>query len=195
MKRTEEVYREILHQAEKGKNTLTQKAISEKLELSLSNVNSAISPLKRMGAVEVKKMCFNVINQKKILYYWASARNLNKDIAYSTRAEKSVVELEKSMPDSAVFTAYSAYKFKFKDAPADYSEVYVYGGDIKEMKIRFPESKNAPNIIVLKKDKNIDKYGRIATNASIFVDLWNLREWYAQDFLRSMEQKWSIGTQ
>ena len=195
MKRTEEVYREILYQAEKGSSILTQKAVSDKLNLSLSNVSNAIAPLRRMNAVEVRKMCFHIINLKKVLYHWASVRNLKKDILYSTRYEKSVIEIEKLMPDSVVFTAYTGYRLKFKEAPADYSEIYVYSGDLDEIKRRFPESKNTPNIFVLKKDKNMDKYGKIATNANIFVDLWNLPEWYAKDFLKSMEQKWNIGTQ
>ena len=195
MKRTEEVYREILYQAEKGNKVLTQKAISEKLGLSLSNVSNALRPLRDMGAIKVKKMCFHVINPKKILYYWASIRNLKKDVIYSTRANFGVAEIEKSMPDSVVFTAYSGYKHKFKDAPADYSEVYVYADDAEEIKKRFPESKNAPNLFILKKDKNIDKYGKLATNANILVDLWNLSEWYAQDFLKAMEQKWNTGIQ
>ncbi|MBI2653933.1 winged helix-turn-helix transcriptional regulator [Candidatus Woesearchaeota archaeon] len=194
MKRTEEVYREILYQAEKGNNIITQKYISDKLNISLSNVSNAISPLRRMGAIQVKKMCFHIVNFKKILYHWASVRNLKKDIIYSTRTEKSVADIEKSVPDSAVFTAYSGYRLKYKDAPADYSEVYVYCDDLGEIKKRFPESKNTPNIFVIKKDKNIDKYGKIATNANIFVDLWNLPEWYSQEFLKAMEQKWNIGT-
>ena len=194
MKRTEEVYREILYQAEKGNNVLTQSDISKKLDLSLSNVSNAIAPLRRMGAIEVKKMCFHIINTRKIVYHWASVRNLKKDIVYSTRVEKSVIEIEKSMPDSVIFTAYSGYKLKYKDMPADYSEIYVYSDDLLEIKRRFAESKNVPNIFVLKKDKNIDKYGKIATNANIFVDLWNLSEWYAQEFLKAMEQKWNIGT-
>ena len=195
MKRTEEVYREILYQEEKGNAKLTQKAISDKLGISLSNVSNALQPLRRMNAISVKKMCFYIVNPKKILYHWASLRNLKKDIVYATRYEKSVVEIEKLMPDSAIFTAYSGYRLRFKDTPADYSEVYIYSNDIKEIKKRFPESKNTANIFVLKKDKNMDKYGKIATNANIFVDLWNLAEWYAKDFLKAMEQKWNIGTQ
>src|SRR3989338_1954214 len=193
MKRTEEVYREILHQSEKGCKTLTQKFISEKLEVSLSNVNNALNPLRRMGAIDVKKRCFRIINENKIIYHWASARNLKKDIIYARRAEKSMADIEKSMPVSAVFTAYSAYRLRFHDAPSDYSEVYVYCDDLEEIKKRFPESKNVPNIFVLKKDKSMDKYGKIATNANIFVDLWNLPEWYAQEFLKAMEQKWNTG--
>ncbi len=195
MKRTEEVYREILYQAEKGNNVLTQKAISDKLNLSLSNVSNALVPLRRMGAIEVKKMCFHIINAKKILYHWASIRNLKKDIIYSTRAEKSVIEIEKSMPDSVTFTAYSGYRLKYNEASADYSEIYIYSNDLDEIKKRFSAPKNTPNIFVLKKDKNMDKYGKIATNANIFVDLWNLPQWYAQEFLKTLEQKWNIGTQ
>lgn len=195
MKRIEEVYREILYQAEKGSNVITQKAISDKLELSLSNVSSALAPLRRMGAISVKKMCFHIVNQKKIIYHWASVRNLKKDIAYSTRAEKSITEIEKSMPDSVIFTACSAYRMRYKDAPADYSEVYVYSDDLEEIKKRFPESRNTPNIFVLKKDKSIGKYGKIATNANMFVDLWNLPDWYAQDFLKELEKKWNTGIQ
>lgn len=195
MKRTEEVYREILYRAEKEKNILTQKELSIKLQLSLSNVNNALAPLRRMNAINPKKMCFQIINPKKILYYWASIRNLKKDIAYSTRTSKNVIEIEKSMPDSVIFTAYSAYRLKYSDAPADYSEVYVYSDDIDEMKKRFPESKNIPNIFVLKKDRNMEKYGKIATNANIFVDLWNLPEWYAKDFIKGLEEKWNTGAQ
>ena len=195
MKRTEEVYREILHQAEEGNNILTQKAISDKLSLSLSNVSNALKPLRRMNAIAVKKMCFHIVNPRKILYHWASIRNLKKDIIYSTRAERSVIDIVKSLPDSVAFAAYSAFRLRYKEYPADYSEVYVYSNDIEEIKKRFQESKNIPNIIVLKKDKSMDKYGKITTNANIFVDLWNLAEWYAQDFLKAMEQKWNIGTQ
>ena len=192
MKRTEEVYREMLFQAEKENIALTQKEISEKLALSLSNINKAIAPLRRMGAIEVKRMGLNIINARKIIYYWASSRNLAKDIVYSTRVEKNVKDIEKRMPD---FTAYSAYALKYREAPADYSEVYVYCDDLDEIKKRFPSNRNRPNLFVLKKDRSIDKYGKIATTANIFVDLWNLGEWYAAEFIKELEKKWNIGTQ
>lgn len=195
MKRSEEVYREILDQVEKKNYKLTQKYISEKLGLSLSNVNYALAPLRRMNAIQVRRMFFQIISPKKILYYWSSIRNLKKDIIYSTRLEKNALGIEKLMPDSAVFTAYSGYRLEYGDAPSDYSEVYVYCSDIGEIRKRFPESRNIPNIFVLRKDKNMDKYGKIATKASIFVDLWNLPEWYSKDFIDAMEEKWNIGAQ
>ena len=183
MKKLELVYNKILEEAIENKNyKLTQKSLSKELNISLSTVNYALKPLRNMGAVKINLKNLNIINIKKILYYWASIRNIEKDIIYKTRIDKNVVEIEKLMPNNAIFTAYSAYKFKFKDVPADYSEVYVYGNkdDIKE---RFKESRGIPNLFVLKKDINK------LTLANLFVDLWNLKEWYAKDYLNALERR------
>ena len=196
MKRIEEIYREILYQALEKKNyALTQKGIAVKLRVSISTVNHALQILRKMNAIKVNPRNFKIVNPRKILYYWACIRDVKKDIVYKTRVVDSVINIEKNMPNNVAYAAYTAYKFKFKDAPSDYSEVYVYSNDVNEMKRRFPESKNTPNIFIIKKDKNMDKYGKIATNANIFVDLWNLPEWYAQEFLKAMENKWNTGMQ
>jgi len=184
MKKIELVYREILFNSiEKKRRTLTQKELAEKLNISLSTVNHAMKPLRKMGSVRIKKRSFEVVNVKKILYYWASVRNIDRDIIYFTRIEKSASQIEKSMPQGVEFACYSAYKFKFNDVPADYNEVYIYSNNSEEIKKRFPEKKGPPNLFVLKKD--FDK----VTIAQIFVDLWNLKEWYAKEFMKSMEER------
>ena len=40
-------------------------------------------------------------------------------------------------------------------------------------------------------DKNADEkfYGAVCTNGQIFVDLWNLKDWYASEFVKAMENK------
>ena len=183
MKKLELVYDKILEEAIENKSyKLTQKALSKELKISLSTVNHALKPLKNMGAIKINLKNFEIINIKKILYYWASIRNIGKDIIYKTRVDKSVKGIEQNMPNSVIFTAYSAYKFKFKDTPADYSEVYVYG-NLEDIKKRFKEVKGIPNLFVLKKDINK------LTLANLFVDLWNLKEWYARDFLQTLENK------
>ena len=192
MKKIELVYREILYQhLEKKNNKMTQLAIALKLNISLSTVNHALRPLRAMVAVDVKLKNFAVVDGKKILYYWASLRSVGKDIVYKTRIEKPVQKIESEMPASIIYGAFSAYKFKFKDVPADYSESYVYSDDesLDEIKKRFPESKNVPNLFVLKKDDLMENYGKTTTLAQTFVDLWNLREWYAKEFLTALEKK------
>ena len=188
MKKIEFVYREILFNAiEKEKKDLTQAYLANTLEVSLSTINLALKSLARMNAVRIRKRGFDIIDVRKVLYYWASMRNVEKDIIYRTRVEEPVTKIEKQMPDNIVFTAYSAYKFKFENTPADYSEVYVYGTE--EIKKRFKPNNKIPNVFVLKKDNQIEKYGKSVTIASLFVDLWNLKQWYAKDFLKALEAK------
>ena len=186
MKRTEEVYREILFGSiELGKNRFTQSELACNLNASLSVVNLALKPLRRMHAIDNHKMGFYVVDKRKILFYWASIRIVDKDIIYQTRVEKPVREIERSMPHNVIFGAYSAYKFMFDDVPADYSEVYAYSDNLENIKKRFPETIGPPNLFVLKRDSNLKKM----TRAQIFVDLWNTKEWYARDFLDAIEVK------
>jgi predicted transcriptional regulator len=190
MKKTEQVFREVLYQAiEKNNPCLKQSELSKKLKFSLSTINLAVKKLERMNAIKIKKMEFRVTDVKKILYLWASTRNLEKDIIYQTRAEMPVREIEKNLPN-ITYAAYSAYKFRFKDVPADYSEVYVYADEkeAEEIKKRFPLNGKNPNLFVLKQE-GLGEYPKTGTIAQVFVDLWNLKQWYASDFLKALEQK------
>ena len=198
MKKIELIYREILYNAtEKGKFELTQSELSKKFGLSLSVVNAAVKKLEAIGAVKILPRSFKIVDLKKALYYWASIRNFNKDILFKARVEMPVREIERNMPN-LMLTAYSAYKFRFNDVPADYSEVYAYAdeGELELIKKRFgldeknKSSKN-PNLFVLKKDAFIEKYGKIPI-VQIFTDLWNLKEWYAQEFVKGFEQRLNL---
>lgn len=188
MNKIEFVFEEILYQVlEKKNNKLTQVYLSKELGISLSTVNLALKHLRKMNAVDVGLRSFTVIDPKKILLYWASIRNLEKDIIYKTRVELPVRKIESDMPHGITFGVYSAYKFRFKDVPADYSEVYVYAdGGVEE---RFLHSRNEPNLLVLKKDENLKRYGELTTIARTFVDLWNIPTWYAKDFLKQLEAR------
>lgn len=188
MKKAELVYREILYAAlEKKTRVLTQAEIARTLKISLSTVNNALRPLVRMGAIEVKPRNFHVVDIKKILHYWASIRDLQKDVIYMTRVEAPIRDIEKTMPEDVVFAGYTAYKFLFHEVPADYSEVYVYGD--ASIQKRFPKKNGIPNLFVLKKDAMIETYGRATTIANTFVDLWNVKEWYAKKFVEAMEER------
>lgn len=186
MKKIELVYKEILDRLiENQIKVSTQSCLAKTLKISLSTVNHALSYLKQMNAIKVKPNSFEIISPKKILLYWASIRNLEKDIVYKTRSPLEITQIEKNMPNNVIYAAYSAYKFLFKNMPADYSEVYIYSDEdnLKQIKKRFPETKNQPNLFILKKE--FDKMSQ----SLLFVDLWNLKQWYAKDFLKAMEEK------
>lgn len=194
MKKIEQVFREILYQAmEKGNKKMTQLELSKNLGFSLSTINLALKKLEKINAVKIGKMNFIVIDVKKIIYYWASVRDLEKEIIWKARIEMPVREIERAMPE-VVWGSYGAYKFKFNDVPADYSEVYVYCDEdgMEKIKNRFKVSKKEYknfNLFVLMADKNMRRYNKTCTIGQLFADLWNLRQWYAKDFLTALENK------
>jgi hypothetical protein len=193
MKKKEWVYREALYTImELKEKKLTQLSLAPKLKISLSTVNNALRPLVKMGAVDVTGMGFRVTDEEKLAAYWASIRDLEKDIKYQTRVDAPVSDIEKNMPPGIIYTAYSGYKFKFGDVPADYSEVYIYASpDMHEIKARFPELKGPPNLFVLVADPQLISISKesIAPSCQLYVDLWNLKEWYAKDFLKALERR------
>jgi len=195
MKKIEEVYREILYRAmEKNEFALTQSELSKKLGISLSIVNSVVKRLNSIGAIRIQQRSFDVLDIKKILYVWASLRNLGKDIIFQVRIDAPVREIERILPN-VFYTAYTEYKLRFGDVPADYSEIYVYANEdelaeIKKrifgFKISLENSGADSNFFVLKKDSSLDLYKETPL-AQIFVDLWNLKEWYAKEFIIAFE--------
>jgi DNA-binding transcriptional regulator YhcF (GntR family) len=191
MKRIERVYCEILQKIlQEEKNTTTQKRLSQDCDVSIGIVNYALKPLHQMGIVEKKQRSFTTINPKKLLLYWASIRSFANEIIYSTFSEENTRDIEHMMPP-CIFTAYSGYKNMFDVAPADYREIYVYG-DPTTIKKRFPPTTSSiNNIFVLKKDEYIEKRSKngIAPIQLIYVDLWNLNTWYANEFIRDLDKK------
>jgi len=192
MKKTEIIYREILFDAiENKRNRFTQLELSKRLNVSLSTVNNALKPLDKIGGISIEKRFFSIRDIEKILILWATKRNLDKDIIYKTNVNLPIQDIEKNLPSKIIYTAYSAYKFKFNDVPADYSEVIVYSNNPDEIKARFPFKKGHANLIVLNQDKEMDRLAKnnIAPSAQVYVDLWNLGTWYAKEFLKALEQK------
>ncbi|MDI6642454.1 MAG: winged helix-turn-helix domain-containing protein [Candidatus Hodarchaeaceae archaeon] len=177
MKKGERVLREILYRFhERNERFMSQKALAEACGLSLGTVNPIVRRLEQLGAIEKKPLGFRVSDVTRILLYWASKRNLAKDIVYSTSTSLSAANIEKDLPQGSVMTAYSGFNARFGEVPIDYQEVYVYA-DPAELKRRFPRARGRlNNLIVLKPDEHLIRLseGGIAPLAQIYVDLWQL---------------------
>lgn len=192
MSKKEIIWREILYQATEKKNTeFTQKALAKRFGFSLSTIFNSLRILRQTGAVRVSGRSFEVQDAEKFLYLWATHRNLEKETAYKTCTGLSVKETEGSLPSGVVFGAYSAYVKKYGEEPADYDKVFVYADpkELAEIKRRFPFKKGYVNLVVLKKDVELAKFGQTSPDVQTFVDLWNLREWYAKEFLNKLKDK------
>ena len=193
MTKKEIIWREILFLAlEKNKANFTQKEFAEKYGFSLSTVFNALKIPRSSGIIEAGGRGFNVLDSEKFLYLWATLRRMKKDIFYKTRVEKPVRQIEGEMPPGVIFGAFSAYVKRYKDAPADYDKVYIYAqkSRLAEIKRRFPAQKGRENLIVLLADPWLKTFGTgITPDCQTFVDLWNISDWFAKDFLEALKQK------
>lgn len=190
MKKIEIIWRELLYQAiEKKNRQWTQKGLAEKFNFSTSTIFQALKAPRKMGAVRVTGRFFVLENPEKLLFHWASVRNLKKDTIFSTRVELPVLEIEGRMPPGIVFGGYSGARQKLTEPPADYDKVYIYSRNLEEIKERFSFQKGSPNLIVLQPDEFLASYGQTTTLAQTFVDLWNLPEWYAREFTNALKKK------
>jgi len=164
--------------------------LAQKYGFSLSTVFNALKIPREANIIEGKRG-FRIQDIEKFLYLWATFRKIKKDIIYQTAVKKGVFELEGEMPPNVIFAAYSAFLKKYKQAPADYDKVYVYieEKNLKEIKNRFPPQKGYQNLIVLKADPWLKNFGKLTSDCQTFVDLWNLPEWYAKDFLNALKEK------
>jgi len=192
MSKKEIIWREILFQAIDNRATeLTQKDLAQKYNFSLSTVFNSLKTPRQSGAIEVNGRGFKIRDIEKFLYLWATFRKLGKEIIYQTNVLKTPREIEGEMPPEIIFGAFSAYSKKYQDVPADYDKVYVYFNKekIDLIKDRFPVQKGQPNLIVLTADPWLKNFGEITPDVQTFVDLWNLPEWYAKDFLNALKEK------
>lgn len=192
MSKKEIIWREILYQAtEKKKFEFTQKELASELNVSLSTVFNALKVPRQSGAIKVTGRNFVVRDVEKFIYIWATQRNLGKEIIYSTSVVANPAEIEGVMPPDIMFACYSAYSKKYQNSPADYDKVYIYSDtdELAEIKKRFPPEKGYVNIVVLKSDSHLKKFGGLTPDAQTFVDLWNLKDWYAKEFLSALRSK------
>jgi len=195
MNKKEIIWREILYQTiEKNIEQFTQKELAQKFSISLSTVFNALKVPRQLKIVEVTGRNFRIINKEKFLYLWATYRNLKKDIIYQTKVDLPPKKIEALMPPKIIYGFYAAYNQRFDDQPADYDKVYIYSTEkeLGKIKKRFPFKKGYFNLVVLKQDKFLHNYGETTPLCQTFVDLWNVGEWYAQDFLNALKNKINI---
>lgn len=186
MKKIELIWREILEKGVKN-SVFEQKKLAEKFGFSTSTVFAAVSALKNINGVEVTGRNFRLINFEKVLLFWATHRNLAKDLIYKTRVELPVLEVEGLVDNQTIYGAYSAARLLLGTAPADYDKVYVYNSNIQEIKKRFPPKEGQANFFVLQADPFLK--GKTTPVSQTFVDLWNLPDWFAGDFIQALKEK------
>lgn len=192
MRKIETIWHFLLNSAlTEKKFKHTQKGLADFFSYSVSTINHALAIPTQIGAIRKESKFFVLENFQKMLYYWASARNFEKDIIYKTHCDAIIKEIEGLIPPEGIFACYSAASRIFDEPPSDYSKVYFYLDEqnIEKAKQRFPHIKGQENVFVLKAPEVLKNYGQITTLPQTFVDIWNLKDWYGQDFTKAIENK------
>lgn len=190
MKKIEIIWRELLNSVLENKvRRFEQKALSQKFGFSTSTVFQALKVPRQMGVVRVTGRYFVLEDPEKLLYHWASTRNIESDILASLKVSEPILEIEAKMPPEVIFGAYSAARMTLTTPPADYDKIYIYSNDIEKIKERFEIKKGNANLFVLKSDEFLSNYGQATTLAQTFVDLWNLKDWYAKEYVKAIKEK------
>jgi len=198
MKKIEIIWREILFCAiEKKNRQFTQKEVAAKFGFSTSTVFQALKIPRKVGAIRVTGRFFTLEDTEKLLYCWASVRDIDKDIKLTTHVDLTIPEIEARMPADIVFGGFTAAReILGGNVPADYDMVHVYAPNLTSIQKRFEFGKTLSagrqgraNLFVLPADKFLASYGQITTIAQTFVDLWNLPVWYANEFTKSLKAK------
>lgn len=201
MFKKEAIWREILVLArEKNKTVFTQKELADDFEFSLSTLFNALKVPRDAHIISVSGRNFRLESYQKLLYLWASHRTFGKDILFKSRIELDAKKIESLLPANVVFGLYSAASLIYKIEPADYDHVYIYAEAerVQEIMERISRQKsesgsNNYNFFILKKDPWLKRYEQMPPEQA-FVDIWNAPEWYAKDFLASLERKLSLIT-
>lgn len=189
MKKIELIWREIIESRVKNP-VFEQKKLAEAYRCSTSTVFAALSPLRAIGAVAVTGRNFRITNLEKILLFWATRRKLGSDIVYQTHVDEPVEQIEGLVPAETIYGAYAAARRLLKSVPADYDKVYIYASQPEPVQKRFPPRKGSANLFVLRADPFLASFGPVTPPSHTFVDLWNLPDWYATDFLNAVKEKY-----
>ena len=193
MKKIETIWHYILQEAIDHKRFQhTQQEIARLLGYSLSTVNHALVVPTANGSIRKTGKYFLLADGHKLLYYWASVRSFETDIIYQTTLHQPITELESLVPPQSIYACYSAARQILGEPPADYDKLYLYlpSHELPLMQQRFPSTKSSSsNVFTLIQPSTMECYGNRTTLIQTFVDIWNLRDWYAKEFVTALEEK------
>lgn len=170
----------------------TQAGIAASFHYSTSTVHAALTRPTALGAIRKSGKFFVLADPTKLLYFWATNRNLARDTLYHTTSPLSVRELESLIPPTAAYGGYSAATRLLDSPPADYTHIFFYlpTQDLTSAKSRFPHASSGPTqLTILKTPPQLGFFNSLTSLPLTFVDLWGQPDWYAADFTKSLGDK------
>lgn len=191
MKKIEIVWNQLLYSSLENRQTRFQiQELASNLKISTSTVHHGLIKLKQMGAVKVGGNGGEILDTEKILMHWANQRRMSSDIEFEKSVKTGVLETEGLLPSGSILGAYSAVRHWFEEAPADYQTVYVYHKDPKLVQARFKGNEgNATLLVGLRLEEKLATRPETTSLGHTFVDLWNIKDWMAKEFIKRIREE------
>jgi hypothetical protein len=200
MKKMEVVWRQIADDILlERKSEFHQFELAAELEMSIGNVNLALTPLREIGAVDVVGKTLIIRDVKKILMFWAAKRS-NLTVIGTFNTPESGTDLLTILPSGITLTSFAGYVASYNDMPAPIDMVRGYvkaeGDTLIELKRRFREvakdSRIATLVVHPLEYEEVDGGADSVGPAQLYVDIWNERSFFAADYLRAIEERFRL---
>lgn len=184
LSKTEQVWRHLIVSAGQGKRRWPSlAALAAELGMGVSTVHGALARPTEIGAVfSAPHGGLSIDDPGRLLLCWAGRRNLAKDITGRFRVASSAYETEAALgndPRPLILGGFGAVIAALGvNTIADYSTVLVYG----EPSVLIPDPHGRTEVIVLKADPLLHRYGRTTPLCQAWADLFCLPGWQASRF-------------
>ena len=188
----EMVWRELLARADHGQRRFDNlTTLAADLDMPVSTVHAAIRRPVSMGAIIPHPGGGGrVVDPTRLLWLWAGARRLDKDLLLSAPSAVSADEVERYLLDKGVILGgFGAVVARAgANAISDYDTVVGYippGMALPTL----PSGPGEIRVLLLGGDRLITKYGTVVPRAQAYTDLFNLPGWTAARFVEAMSRE------
>lgn len=191
------VWRELLAKADQGQRRFDNlAALAADLDMPVSTVHAALRRPVSMGAILLHPAGGGrVVDPTRLLWLWAGARRLDKDLLVSASSAVPAAEVERQLlEEGAVLGGFGAVVTRAGGgAISDYDTVVGYIGPGLALPT-LPRSAGEIRVLLLQGDRLITKYGTVVPRAQAYTDLFNLPGWPAARFVEAMSREMLANT-
>jgi DNA-binding transcriptional regulator YhcF (GntR family) len=182
--KTEQVWRHIIDGAHHGRRRWDSvSSLAAELGVPVSTTHQALEEPRLIDILRISGGGgLRVVDPGRLLMLWAARRRLDRDMEESIVVPVDAQTAETAFEQRGVvlggFSAIVA-RMGFNNI-ADYSSVLVYGDPVTP---RFEDNGRASEIVFLKPDPLLRRYGNVTTLGQAWVDLFRTPGWQAGRFV------------
>jgi hypothetical protein len=188
LSKTEEVWRHLIDGAHHGQRRWSSvSALASELGLPSSTTHQDLEEPRGIGILEIRGAGgLRVLDPGRLLILWAGRRRLDRDVRDRIIVPAAARTVKASLdPGNVTLGGFGAVVERLGyNNIADYSTVMVYAEQpASQWMPAFDDSAGMTEVVVLKPDPLLRRYGRTITLGQAWVDLFRAPGWQASRFV------------